>query len=122
MATDRDIDMNWVNHLSREEEPQPKPKPAPRHMKICFKHKTKQYGNFPCPKCLAETEYFKDRPRDVEDLKNGSIFAKHTGAWFVASGPGVRFGAKHDWYETFDIPSGVLKVIVDKLETKKVGS
>jgi len=105
--------------MFQQEHKEPKAKKIRRHMKICFTHHQKQYGNVPCDKCIADDEFFKKRPDYIEDIINANIFAKHTGVWFAAFGPGVRFGAEHDWYETFDIPSGVLKLIVKKLEAKK---
>ena len=115
-------DVEAYQWLMAPEQPKPKPKPMPRHMTICFKHKQRQYGKVPCDKCMAEEKFFKNKPDYLEDLRNANIFAKHTGVWFAAMDPGVRFGIKHQWWESFDVPSGVLKLIAEKLESKKMGS
>lgn len=101
---------------------EPKPKPIPKqHVKTCKKHKIKLYGHVPCSKCCAADKKFMDlayASQMVKDMVYANIFAKHTGVSLSAMSPGVRFGIHHDWYETFDIPSGVLKKIVEKMEEK----
>ena len=67
---------------------------------------------------MEKETFFKEHPRLLEDLKNANIFNKHTGDNFNAMDPGVRFGIHHEWYETFDLSSKVLKKLVEALESK----
>lgn len=109
----------WLKLLAKPKA-EPKPKPIPKQpVKDCKKHKSKLYGNVPCYQCLQADKKFMESgwaSQMIIDLKYANIFAKHTGVWFNAMSPGVRFGIHHDWYETFDIPSGVLKKMVEKMD------
>ena len=65
---------------------------------------------------MKKVETFKGHPRLIEDLQNANIFAKHLGVDFKAMDPGVRFGIHHQWYESFEMSSEVLKKLVENLK------